>query len=232
MRLVLNIIIGLQLLLGVWWTVPLLYHDGDFSTLYVFFIAAIANGVFLLVAAWAVWKHPDLRRRAAVVMALPFALYFLPWIVKGVFGGPLTGDRGKTALILLGAAVLVACLFFPKRVFRLLPSSFVQSRFLNWLLIIGMLSAWLFPIVVIIWLGSSDSGGSSSGTAVAYAVFYFALYIVVVGGAALAMMLWAWIGLRSGAENPSRKLHIAQLVMGSPSLIIGVLTLGWLASQQ
>ena len=232
MRILLNIIIGLQVLLGIWWTVPLLFHEGDFSTLYVFFVSAIANIVFFLIAAFAMWKYPDLRRRAGVVMALPLVMYFLPYIIKGVFGGPMTGERGRGALILIGALIVAACIFFPKRVFSILPGKFVQNRFVNWLLILGMLGAWLFPIAIIIWLGMDNSGGSSSGTAVAYAIVYFAIYIVIVGAAALGMMLWGWVGLRGNAENPSRKLHIAQLVMGSPSVVLGVLTLGWLIGQQ
>lgn len=232
MTTLLNIVIGIQVLLGLWWTVPLLFHDGTFSTLYVFFLSAIANGAFLLVAAWAMWKHPQLRRRAAIVMALPFALYLLPFLLKFIAGGPFTGERGLSAVAVLAVALLGSCIFFPQRVFRLLPRGLVRSRFLNWLIIIGMVAAWLVPIALIIWIAAGDSGGSSSGTAVAYAIYYFALYTVAVGAGALLIMAWGWIGVRGDRDNPSRNLHIAQLVMGSPSLVIGLLTMSWLASQQ
>lgn len=231
MRILLNLIIAVQTLLGTWWIIPLLRHEGDFSTLYLLVISVAANGVFFLVAAWAMWKHQELRRRAAVVMILPVALYLFPFVVKAVFGGPLTGARLNLALGLVGGAILFVCLAFPKKVFELLPGMLVRSRFLNWLLIVVMAAAWIFPIAVVIHLATSESGGSSSGTAVAYAVILLAQYIIMVGAAALALMLWAWVGLRGTNNRPSRKLHIAQLVMGFPSLVLGIMTLSWLAGQ-
>ena len=231
MRILLNLIIGLQVILGIWWIGPLLRHDGDFSTLYVLAISVVANGLFVLVAAWAMWKHEELRRRAAIVMILPVALYLFPFAIKAVFGGPLIGARRNLALGLFGGAILVFCLAFPKKVFELLPGMLVQSRFLNWLLILGLAAAWLFPIAVVIWLGTSGSVGSSSGNAVAYAVILLSQYIIIVGAAALVLMLWAWIGLRGTNNSPIRKLYIAQLVMGFPSLVFGVMALSWLAGQ-
>ena len=231
MRILLNLIIGLQALLGIWWIGPLLRHDGDFSTLYVLAISVVANGLFFLVAAWAMWKHKELRRRAAILMILPVALYLFPFAVKAVFGGPLLGARRNLALVLFGGAILAFCLAFPKKVFDLLPGTLVQSRFLNWLLILSLAAAWLFPIAVGIQLVTSGSAGSMSGNAAAYAVILLSRYIITVGAGALALMLWAWIGLRGDNNSPSRKLHIAQLVMGFPRLVFGVITISWLAGQ-
>lgn len=230
-RVLLNLIIGLQALLGIWWIGPLLRHDGDFSTLYVLAISVVANGLFFLVAAWAMWKHKELRRRAAVVMILPVALYLFPFAIKAVFGGPLLGARRNLALVLLGGAILAFCLAFPKKVFELLPGTLVQSRFLNWLLILGLAAAWLLPIAVAIQFTSSGSVSNMSGNAAAYAVILLSWYIIIVGAAALVLMLWAWIGLRGDNNSPSRNLHIAQLVMGFPSLVVGVITISWLAGQ-
>jgi hypothetical protein len=117
---------------------PLLRHDGDFSTLYILAISVVANGLFFLVAAWAMWKHRELRRRAAIVMILPVALYLAPYAIKAAFGGPLTGTRRNLALGLLGGVILASCLAFPKKVLTLLPGRLVQSRLLNWLLILGL----------------------------------------------------------------------------------------------
>lgn len=231
MRILLNIIIGAQVVLGLWWTVPLLFHEGDFSTLAVLFVSAIANAVFLLVAAWTMWKHPDLRRRAGVIIAMPFIMYLAPYIIKGVFGGPMTGSRGRNALILFGALAATACLFFPARIATLLPKGLLQSRALNWLLIVATAIAWVFPVAIVAWHAAGNGGSSTSGTALGYAIVYLAIYVVLVGGASILMMLWAWVGLRSGPENPSRKLHVAQLVMGSPSVLLGLLVLSWLAGQ-
>lgn len=230
MRTALNIILGLQVLLGAWWTLPLLMHDGNFSTLYILFVALLANAAFFLVAGWAMWKHPPLRRRAGVVLALPFLLYVLPWLIKAVAGGPLTGSRGLGAILLILAGVLCFCVFFPRSAFRLLPRGLVQSRFLNWLIIIALTVAWILPIAGIAYLGSG-SGGSSSANALGYAIYYFAFYTVLVGAGALIVMTWGWIGFRGDVDNPSRRLHIAQLVMASPSLAIGLLTMSWLAGQ-
>ena len=228
----LTVIIAIQVLLGLWWTLPLLFHDGDFSTLAVLFTSAAANLVFLFIAAWAMWRRPALRSRAAIVIALPFVTYFLPWLLKALMGGPLTGERSLGILLSLAAVAVAVCLFFPRRISSLLPRGLVQSRALNWLLIVVMAGAWLFPLGIVGMLASDDSGGSSSGTAVAYAIVYLAMYIVAVGGGALLMLIWGWLGLKSSADNPSRGLHIAQVAMGSPSVLLGVAVLGWLAGQQ
>lgn len=227
----LNIIIFVQSMIGLVWVVPLLFHDGDFSSLYLLFLSVIVNAAFFLIACWVMWKYPLLRRRAGVVMGLPIILYFLPFAAKAVAGGPFTGERGVTTLIVIAVCVIGFILFFPRRAFGLLPRGLVQSRFLNWLIILIMIAAWLFPVATTAWLALSNSNSSSS-TAVAYVIYYLAIYIVMVGAGALAVMLWGWIGVRGDADNPSRRLHIAQLVMGSPSLVFGVLTLVWLASQR
>ena len=232
MRTALNIIIGLQLLLGAWWTLPLLMHDGNFATLHILFISLVANAAFYLVAGWAMWKHPPLRRRAGVVLGLPVLLYVLPWLIKAIAGGPLTGSKGLGAILLILAGLLGFCVFFPRRAFRLVPRSLIQSRFLNWLIIIAMILAWILPIAGIVWLGSGNGGSSSSENAVAYAIYYFVFYMVLVGAGALVIMTWGWIGFRGDVDNPSRRLHIAQLVIGLPSLVVGLLTMSWLAGQQ
>ena len=231
MRIFLNLIIGLQTLLGIWWTGPLLRHDTDFSTLYVLAIYVAANGIFLLVAAWAMWKHKELRRRAMIVMILPVAVYFFPFAAKAVFGGPLIGSRRDLAIGLFGGTILLICIAFRKKVFELLPDNLVQSRLLNWLLIVGLAVAWFFPVAVVIWLVTNGSADSSSANAFAYAIILLAQYIIIVGAAALALMLWAWIGLAGGNNRQIRRLHIAQLVMGFPSLIVGVMAFSWLAGQ-
>ena len=231
MRILLNLIIGLQTLLGIWWIGPLLRHDGDFSTLYLLAISVVANGIFLLVAAWAMWKHKELRRRAMVVMILPVALYFFPFAVKAVFGGPLIGSRRNLAIGLLCGAIVVTCLAFRKKVAELLPDNLVQSRLLNWLLIVGLALAWFFPVAVVIWLVTNGYAGSSSANAFAYAIILLAQYIIIVGAAALALMLWAWIGLAEANNRRIRRLHIAQLVMALPSLLVGIMAFSWLAGQ-
>jgi hypothetical protein len=231
MRILLNVIIGLQALLGLWWIGPLLRHDGDFSTLYLLAISVVANALFLVVAAWAMWKHQQLRRRAAIVMILPVVLYLFPFVIKAVFGGPLTGTRGTLALGLLGGVALAFCLLFPKKVVELLPGKLVQNRFLNWLLIVGLAAAWILPIAVVIWLLASGSFNNASGNAIGYAVIRLSQYVIIVGASGLGLMLWAWIGLWGNDDRRSRKLHIAQLVMGFPSLALGAMALSWLAGQ-
>ena len=231
MRTILKVIVGIQILLGIGWTLPLLRGNGDFSTLYLFFLLAIVNAAFLLVACRAMWKHPNERRIAGVVMMLPALFLFLPGVIKWFAGGPLTSEALVRAAVVLLVAALLFSVAFPKQVIRILPEWLFRSRIFNWLLLLGMAIAWLLPIAGVAWLASSDSGNSRSGMAVAYVIIYVAMYVVAVGAVSVLVMVHGWIGLRSGVARDCRRLNIAQIVMGLPSFAIGAATLAWLANQ-
>ena len=49
-----------------------------------------------------------------------------------------------------------------------------------------------------------------------------ATYFIGVGIFSLLTSMHAWLGLRGGVENASRGLHITQLVLGIPGILLGV----------
>ena len=81
-------------------------------------------------------------------------------------------------------------------------------------------------------MGSGAGYQGDTGYGLAYAIVFAAVYLAGLGLASLVTTTWAWIGLRSGAENPCRSWNIAQLVISAPGLIAGGLSLAFLASQQ
>jgi len=233
MRLFLKIVIGFQVLLGTWWTLPLLASDGDFSTLAVLFVSAAVNLAFYLIAAWVLWKRPAERRLAVIVFVLPIAMYFLPGLIKALAGGPLNGQQGAALALGLVTVLLGFGIFFPKRASQFLPAALLKSRLFNWLIIIALAIAWMLPILGTIWLATEEqgSGGSSSGMAIAYVIYFLALYIAAVGAASVCVMVFGWIALRSGIENTCRRLNITQIIMGTPSVALAVITGLWLVEQ-
>jgi hypothetical protein len=162
---------------------------------------------------------------------LPVLFLFLPGVIKWFAGGPLTSGAMVQAAIALLVAALLFSVAFPKRVIRVLPAWLFRSRAFNWLLLLGMAIAWLLLIAGVVWVASTDSGNSISGMALAYVIVYVAMYVVAVGAGSVLVMVYGWIGLRSGVARDCRRLNIAQIVMGVPSFAIGAVTLAWLANQ-
>lgn len=232
----LSIVIGIQFLLGLIWTSVLAsVADAGFGALYLFFVIYPIHAVLFLIGAIVYWRRPPLRKKALVIMVLPFVFLFLPGILKLVFGGPLTGERGLRAFVVVAGGLLAYAVVFPKKVMTILPERLFQSRAFNWLVIVSMALGWLLPVAGYLFLasqgGGSSGGGSSSGMGAAYVIVGAAMYIVAIGAGSLMTIVIGWLGIRGGLPDPPRKLHIAQIVMGAPGLVAGIVTLSWLSSQ-
>ncbi len=232
----LSIVLVVQVLLGSLWTLTIasVPGRGDFGMLPLFLLTYLVLFLGLLIGIWAFWRRPPLRRRAAWVIAMPFVFWFLPSIVKTLAGGHLSGDELATIVVSLAAACLLACLVVPARAAGLLPQRLFRSPVFNWLLIVGLVAGWLFPVLVIAWLGSSQDGSSQgdTGYALAYGVILGALYLVGLGGGSLLTAAWGWMGLRGNVAQACRKLHVTQLVLAVPGLFLGGATLVWLVGQR
>ena len=231
---VLKIVLGIEIALGLVWTLRAAMAQGA-GGLAVFglflFVYPLFAGFFVF-AAWAFWKHAGQRRLAGWIMALPVAFWFLPEAIRFLANGPMTGNQFLTLLGIAAAAAIFAAWFFPRKVAVAIPNGLVSSRLFNWLVLLGPIAGWLLLVAVVIYVATADSSSSSSsGTAVAYAVVLAALYLVGLGVGSFGVSTWAWVSLRGGFERNTRGLHIAQLVVAAPGVVIGILVAVWLAGQ-
>ena len=230
----LKIVLGIEILLGVFWTLAaaMAQGAGGLAVIGLLFVIYPIFAIFFLFAAWVFWKHPDMRRQAFWIMALPVVFWFLPTVIRSMAGGVVTTRQFGTLIVSSVIAALAAAWIFPRRVAAIVPDFLVRSRIFNWLVLLALLVSWLFLVVVVMYVANGDSaGGASSGTAVAYALVLAALYVIVIGVGSFGVSTWAWLSLRGGFEATARGLNIAQLVVAAPGVIIGILVASWLAGQ-
>jgi len=207
------------------------------ASLYLFVLIYPFHLMFVLVALWAIWKHPDLRRKAALVIVLPVVFLFLPYLITSLFGGPL--HAGQFAGIAVGTAIIgvVLGLAMPQKAVTVLPNGLFRSRGFNIVIIALIALAWLFPVVAIIWLSQEGAtnptggGQGSPGMGVAVMFVLVGMYFVGVGAASVVTALFGWLGLRGGVDGAQRGLHTAQLVLSAPGVLLGSGTLLWLLTQ-
>jgi hypothetical protein len=233
----LSIIIGLQIILGAIWTLPLLTADlSGLGPLLLFIYTYPFHAVFCLIALWAFWKHKTLRRKAALVLLLPIGILFLPYLITTIAGGPLEAQRVLQLIVVLVAICIVLCFIRPRRAASMFPAVLFRSRTFNLLAVVGMAFAWLLPVFLFLLVRAKGSESvaqtaqvDSSGMAVGYLFFVVGLYLASTGGAALFTMLLAWLGLHGGVEGAQRGLHKTQAWLAAPALIAGSLAAAWLA---
>ncbi len=234
-RKILNVAIGAQIVLGSLWTYSwaATAGNGDFGMLPFILLVYAVQLVGFLIGAVICWIAPDLRRRAFIALALPVVFLFLPGIVKSLAGGHLSSDEALTVLLIIGAMLLAACFIAPRRISNWLPAGLRTSRFFNGIVFTGVAAGWLVIIGIFAWvLGGSGGYKGDTGYGLAYAIVLGAVYFAGLGLASLFAATWAWIGLRSGPDNPCRSWNIAQMVVSAPGLIAGGLALAFLLSQQ
>ncbi len=232
----LKIIFVAELLIGVLWTVLVAMAQGA-GALAIFGVFLVVFGLFaafFLIALYAFWKHPDERRRAAWIMALPVLFWFLPMLIRGLLGGHLTPQQ---LTVLVGAAAvagLVTCVVAPRRAVAAIPDFLLRSRLFNGLVFSAVLLGWLFIVFVVAWVAGGDKGSGyqgDTGYGLGYAFVLAALYLVGLGIGSFLTAVWAWLGLRGGVADTPRGWHIAQIVVAIPGIVLGGIVLSWLAGQ-
>lgn len=232
MKRALRIVLGIEVALGVVWTLlaAMAQGAGGLAVVGVFFVVYGLCGLFFLFAAWAFWRYPQERKTAAAILLLPVVFWFLPTILRALAGGVLRSDQLVPLLFGLLLVAIGACWVVPRRVSRVVPDVLLHSRLLNWLILLAVIGGWLFLSFVIVYVASGDSSSAaSSGTALAYAIILAAMYLVALGVGSFGASTWAWLSLRSGAVT--RRLNIAQLVVSLPGVAIGLAVVIWLAGQ-
>lgn len=234
----LRIILVVQLLLGTVWTLAMLTElQKSLASLSLFVLIYAFHLIFFFVALWAVWKHPDLRRKAVLIMVLPVGFLFLPYMITSLFGDLLKAEQLASLAIAAAVLCLVLGIALPRKTARLLPNGLFRSRGFNILVIVLMVLAWLLPIVPIVWLAQhGDAGGpgggqGSPGMGAAYVLAAAAMYLIGLGAASVMMGVLGWLGLRGDVVGAQRKLHTTQLVIAAPGLLLGSGTLAWLLTQ-
>ncbi len=230
----LKITLGIEIALGLMWTViaAMAHGPGGLGAVAFFFVIYAVFAAFFVFAAWAYWKRPEERKRAGWIMLLPVVFWFVPLIIRSMAGGFLSSQQLSIMLLALSVIALAACWVVPRKAAALVPDFLIRSKLFNWLVILAVIAGWLFFVGVIIYVVNEDvSGSSTSGTALAYALIIAATYLIFQGVGGFVVSTWAWLCLRGGFEKTTRGLNIAQLVVAAPGVLIAVTVAVWLAEQ-
>lgn len=236
MILALKIILGIEIAIGLIWTVAaaMAHGAGGLAVVGLFFIVYALFAAIFLFAAWAYWKYENERRIAGWIMALPFVFWFAPITIRSLSGGVMSQQQLVSVMLLLLAAALAACWFFPRKAAAFVPHILVRSKLFNSLILVAVIGGWLFMVFVVLYFANAPKSGPSdtdSGMALAYAIVFAAMYLMGLGVASFGASTWAWLSLRGGFEQTARKLNIAQLVVSTPGVLLGILVAVWMAGQ-
>ncbi len=230
----LKIVLGIEIILGVIWTIlaAMAHGPGGLGAVAVGLVIYAIFTAFFVFAAWAFWKFPAERKRAGWIMFLPLVFGLAPVVIRSMAGDFLTSQQLVGLLVFAAILAVGACWLIPARAASVVPDFLVRSKFFNWLVILAMLAGWLFLIVVAIYVATEDvPSRSGSGTGLATALIIAALYLAGLAIGNFLAATWAWLSLRGGIEGNPRKLNIAQLVIAAPAILIGVAVTVWFAGQ-
>lgn len=232
----LKIILGIEIALGIFWTIAaaMAHGPGGLAVVGLFFIIYALFSAFFLFAAWVYWRYPDERRIAGWIISLPFVFWFTPMLIRSMSGGFMSQQQLLNVLLLLVGAALALCWFFPRRAAAFVPGFLVRSTLFNALILAGVVCGWLFLVFAAVYLANVPNTGPSdtdTGMALAYVVMFVAAYLVGLGVVSFGASTWAWLSLRGGFERTTHKLNIAQLVVAGPGVLLGILVAAWMVGQ-
>jgi len=230
----LNIVLGIEVALGILWTVfaAMAHGAGGLGVVGVFLFVYAVYAAFFLFAAWVFWTRPDSRSIAGWIMALPFLFWFLPTMIRSLAGGVLSTRQFSIGLLILLIATIAFCWVAPRRASAYIPTFLLRSKLFNWLIVLSVVGGWLFFILVVAYVASSKSPSTSgTGEGVGMAIVLAAIYLVWLGVGSFGASTWAWVSLRGGIEKVTRKLNIAQLVVAAPGVMLGIIVAVWMGEQ-
>ncbi|MEQ8205848.1 MAG: hypothetical protein RIA65_06710 [Woeseia sp.] len=232
-----NITLSIQVVLALLWVLPASMADKSdgFGVLALLFYYVIAAALPMLFALWLLWRHPQQRRKAAVILCLQLLSVFLPSLIQGVVGGPVEPAQVATLVVLLLIGVALASIMAPRRVAAALPAFLFRSRTVNGLIVAGLVIAWLFlaiSVVLVLSDGAASSYRRDTGTGLAYALILLMIYVLSLAAASLFAAVWASLGLRSGLDGVCRKLFFVQWLVAAPGILAGLAAcVFWLAQR-
>lgn len=230
----LKIVLGVEVVLGIFWTVQaaMAHGAGGLAIVGLFFLVYALYAAFFLFAAWVYWARPDQRRIAGWIMALPFLFWFLPNVIRSAAGGVMSSQQLAVALLVLLLAIIGVCWVAPRRAAAFIPNLLLQSKLFNWLIMLAVVGGWLFFALVLLYVANGDRPSTSgTGEGLAFAIILAALYLIWLGVGSFGASTWAWVSLRGGIETPTRRLNIAQLVVAAPGVLVATVLAAWLAEQ-
>ncbi|MEO1203883.1 MAG: hypothetical protein AAFX10_14335 [Pseudomonadota bacterium] len=236
MKTALTIALLIQLVSGLVWTLAVAGTPGrgDFGLLALLLLVYACQLPGVLLGAWSLWRHPELRVRAGLSVASPVVFWFLPGIVKALSGGHLDAAEAMSVGLALLGALLAASVIAPRRVAAQVPAFLFRSNWFNGLLLTLNVLAWVAVIAVVFLVvsGALGSPSGSTGYALASAIVLAAVFLIGMGAGSLLLFAWALLSLRSGVDGACRRLNVAQLIVATPSMLLGMTALLFLASQR
>jgi len=234
MRRASRIVLGLEVALGLFWTVAaaMAHGAGGLAAVGLFFFIYAIFAVCMLFAVWVYWKRPEERTTAVWIMLLPVAFWFAPLTIRTLAGGFLSAEQfAKFSLIIVMLGVAM-CWVIPRKVATLVPAFLLRSKVLNWLLILAMIASWCFIVFISLYvLNENGPKNTDSSTGLGFALMLAALYLVGLGIGSFVVATWGWVSLRSGLDTRTRRLNIVQLIVAVPGVLTGLSVAAWLSRQ-
>ncbi len=226
----------IELLLGIPLALRVLMNgNNDWGILYFLFLYVAITAVFFVTALWSFFFRRELRRLAVWVMLLPLALVVLPVIARNHMTEPFSGSYLLGMLAIAVTGMLIWAVVNPRAATGRLPRFFFHSRALNILIVLCQVLAWAVPFAALAFLKNMGSAPhteqGSPGMGLAYVIVLFAIYFVGLALGSVFAAVWGWIGFRSEIEGAQRTLHLCQMGIALPAIVIGVLVWFWAKGQ-
>ncbi|NNM31218.1 MAG: hypothetical protein HKO57_17020 [Akkermansiaceae bacterium] len=212
---------GIQVLTGIGWTLPLLHGTGEghgYMALTLLVCTAAFFWIPAFFAIYSLWSWDDSRPRSFAVLAAPFVLVPLPFILRYLAGGPVIRTDAGTWGAVLGVLVLgmIALLVFPRYFAGFIPRWLLRNRGLNVLLLLVQTVPISAPVVMAAVHGPAAFEGpadNQAGWAILYGLLAYAIFCWVATAIDLVAFFFAYLALFSGPRRRFFKLHIAQIVL-------------------
>ena len=198
---------------------------------YAWFIAFILiYPVHLAVSAVVLWwrfRRGAALRQTLTLMIAPWLSLPLPWVLNALADeGPLLGTSKK--LVGAIAAILFASLAWtivrPRRALRFLPTALLESKAFNVALLVGMVSLYVVPLVLLSTVGAKafdEASQESLGHLLAYGLGALVLYSTLAMAPAIGVALYGYVALGDEDRAPRRGLYLAQLGAALPLVLLG-----------
>jgi hypothetical protein len=241
MKWILNITLAVEVLVALFWTMAMWTETGSsgIAVLGWFAVVIVVFAAAFLLGALIAWRRPALRRRAALVMAMPFIGGFAPYLLRAITGGPADTGFVWRVVALVAMALGIVALLRPRTTARRLPAALFRSRGFNAAVAGTLVVGWVLLLFLGGWL-LSDGGQAAvyrtdrgnSGMAAAYLVLGVSAYLLLLGAASLLAAAWGWLGLAGSIDGARRRWHIAQLAGAVPGLLAAAATWAWLITQR
>jgi hypothetical protein len=237
----LNITLVIEIVVAVWWTAHMVPETGSsgIEVLGWFAVVVMTYVAAFLIGAFVAWRRPSLRRRGALVMAMPFVGGFAPIVLRLFAGGPFPFEGMRIPVAFTLVAILTLGLAFPRRTVRWMPHGLFRSRGWNLFLVGSLGLAWSVLIVYLLWLVSQGGQDAlraanrtgSPGMATAAVILLVASNLLLLGLGSAFTGAWGWLGLRGGVDGAQRRIHVAQLLGAAPGILLAAITWVWLSGQ-